>query len=247
MKRIVLTALLLVAPPWVHAGGGSVHLDEANIDLSNRQSLWNGAKLFVNYCMGCHSAQYMRYNRVGKDLGLSEEDLKRFLIFDPDKKVGDTMTIAMRSEDAAKWFGTPAPDLSLVARSRGPDWLYTYLRTFYVDPKRPFGVNNLVFKDVAMPHVLWELQGLQKPVYRTEKGPDGKERKVIDRLELVQPGKLSPAEYDKAVRDLVAFLTYVGEPAQFERKRLGPWVIAYLVLLLVVFYLLKKEYWRDVH
>ncbi len=246
MRRIVLSALLLAAPLWAQAGGGAVPLDKANIDLDNRQSLWHGAKLFVNYCMGCHSAQYMRYNRVGKDLGLSEDDLKQYLVFG-EKKVGDTMTIAMRPEDAARWFGTPAPDLSLVARSRGPDWLYTYLRTFYLDPKRPFGVNNLVFKDVAMPHVLWELQGWQKPVYRTVKRADGHEEKIIERLELAVPGKLSPAEYDKAVRDLVAFLTYVGEPAQFERKRLGPWVLAYLALLIVVFYVLKKEYWRDVH
>jgi len=246
MRGIVLSTLLLAMPLRAHAAGGSVPLDSADIDLGNRQSLWHGAKLFVNYCMGCHSAQYMRYNRVGKDLGLSEDDLKQYLIFG-DKKVGDTMTIAMRPEDAARWFGTPAPDLSLVARSRGPDWLYTYLRTFYLDPKRPFGVNNLVFKDVAMPHVLWELQGWQRPVYRTVKRADGHEEKVIERLELAVPGKLSPAEYDKAVRDLVAFLTYVGEPARFERRRLGPWVLAYLALLIVVFYVLKKEYWRDVH
>ena len=246
MRSIVLTAVLLVVASAAQASGGEAHLDKAHIDLSNRQSLWHGAKLFVNYCMGCHGARYMRYNRVGRDLGLSEDDLKRYLIFG-DKKVGDTMTTAMPAEDAAKWFGTAPPDLSLVARSRGPDWLYTYLRSFYLDPSRPFGVNNAVFKDVAMPHVLWELQGWQKAVFRTERDAEGHEHKVLERLELAEPGTLSPAEYDKAVRDLVAFLAYVGEPAQLERKRLGPWVLAYLVLLFVVFYLLKKEYWRDVH
>lgn len=245
MRKSILTVLLCVLPVWAQASGGGVHLEKARIDLSNKASLQRGAKLFVNYCLSCHSARYMRYNRMGRDLGLTDEQVKENLIF-TGRKVGETMTVAMSPADAKNWFGTTPPDLSLVARSRGVDWLYTYLKTFYLDESRPFGVNNLVFKDVGMPHVLWELQGWQKPVYKTVSGENGHSQQVIE-LELVKPGKLSTPEYDQAVRDLVTFLAYLGEPAKLERQRIGFWVLLYLAVFFVVSYLLKKEYWKDVH
>ncbi len=174
------------------------------------------------------------------------EALKADYMFTTDK-VGDQMKVAMSAEDAEKWFGTKVPDLTLVARSRGSDWLYTYLRTFYQDDSRPMGVNNLVFKDVGMPHVLWKLQGVQKPVYKTVTDEEGTEHQVIERLELAEPGSMSAEQYDAAVLDLVNFLTYLGEPARVERERLGIWVILFLVVFTALAYVLKKEYWKDVH
>ena len=163
------------------------------------------------------------------------------------EKSGDTMTIAMQKGDAENFFGTAAPDLSVIARSRGADWLLTYFMTFYRDDSRPFGVNNLAFKDTAMPHVLWELQGIQKPVFKTVVSEDGTQREVIDHLELETPGSLDSKDYKKTVNDLVNFLVYVGEPAQIQRKSTGVIVILYLLVLLVIVYMLKKEYWKDVH
>lgn len=250
MRKIILSFLLVLLPGLVLAAGGGVHLDKADIDLHNNQSLQRGAKLFVNYCLSCHSAQFQRYNRMASDIGLTDEQVIENLMFASDK-VGSTMTIAMSRADGKAWFGAAPPDLSLVARSRGVDWLYTYLRTFYVDETRPFGVNNIVFPSVGMPHVLTELQGVQKPVYKTvvEHDSDGKEtsKEVIEHLELVEPGKMTPVEYDQAMRDLVGFLSYVSEPVQLERKALGVKVILFLLVLLVVSYLLKKEFWKDIH
>jgi ubiquinol-cytochrome c reductase cytochrome c1 subunit len=228
------------------AAGGGVHLDKADVDLTNQASLQNGAKLFVNYCLSCHSAAYMRYNRMAKDLGLSEEQVQNNLMFAADK-VGETMTIAMPANDAKKWFGTKIPDLTVVARARGEDWLYTYLRTFYLDASRPWGVNNATFKDVGMPHVLWELEGLKQPVYEIHKDHEGNETKRIVKYEIVQPGKMSEAEYDNAVRDLVNFMVYMGEPAKLSRYNIGVWVLLFLALLFVVSYAMKKEFWKDVH
>jgi ubiquinol-cytochrome c reductase cytochrome c1 subunit len=228
------------------AAGGGVHLDKADVDLTNQASLQNRAKLFVNYCLSCHSAAYMRYNRMAKDLGLSEEQVQNNLMFAADK-VGETMTIAMPANDAKKWFGTKIPDLTVVARARGEDWLYTYLRTFYLDASRPWGVNNATFKDVGMPHVLWELEGLKQPVYEIYKDHDGNETKRIVKYEIVQPGKMSEAEYDNAVRDLVNFMVYMGEPAKLSRYNIGVWVLLFLALLFVVSYAMKKEFWKDVH
>ena len=242
MRKIILSFLLVLLPALTLAAGGGVHLDKADIDLHNQQSLQRGAKVFVNYCLSCHSAQFQRYNRMARDIGLTDNQVIENLMFASDK-VGSTMTVAMSRADGKTWFGAPPPDLSLTARSRGVDWLYTYLRTFYVDETRPFGVNNVVFPSVGMPHVLWELQGVQKAVYK--KDEHGKD--VIDRLEIVEPGKLTPVEYDQTVRDLVGFLSYVSEPVQLERKALGVKVILFLLVLLVVAYLLKKEYWKDVH
>ncbi len=246
MKKMIIALLFAVLPSLGFAAGGGVHLDSADIDLSDQASLQRGAKLFVNYCLSCHSAAFMRYNRMGRDLGLSDDQVKDNLMF-ASEKVGELMTVAMPQADSKRWFGNPPPDLSVISRARGVDWLYTYLRTFYQDEKRPFGVNNVVFPDVGMPHVLWELEGLKKPVYKTEKGADGHETHTITGYETVVPGKLSAEEYDVAVRDLVNFLSYLGEPVQLERKRLGLWVMLFLGILFVLAYLMKKEYWKDIH
>jgi ubiquinol-cytochrome c reductase cytochrome c1 subunit len=245
MKKRLLLLLLTVTPALVLAAEGGVHLDKANIDPDNQQSLQRGARLFVNYCLSCHSADLMRYERMGKDLGIDEKLVAENLMF-TGGKVGDLMTVATNPEDAKEWFGTVPPDLSVIARFRGVDWLYTYLRSFYLDPSRVTGVNNLVFPDVGMPDVLWELQGWQKPVITTVKDADGTERKVI-KLELVEPGKLSPKEFDRAVRDLVNFMAYMAEPAKHERQQVGVKVILFLLVFLVLAYLLKKEFWKDVH
>ena len=246
MRRSIL-ALTLLLPSMAFASGG-VELLPANNDITDKASLQRGAQLFVNYCMGCHSAKYVRFERLGKDLGLSDEELKENLMFSAEK-VGETMTIAMDKDDAKKWFGVTPPDLSVIARARGgTDWLYTYLLTFYVDPSRPLGVNNLVFKDVAMPHVLWERQGWQKAVYETVTDEAGKKHQVIKSVELIDSKDEAKAElYKKEVRDLVNFLEYIGEPAKLERLSLGWKVILFLFIFLGFAYALKKEYWRDVH
>ena len=245
MKKSVLTVLLVLVPAWVVAAGGGHGLDKANIDPNNRESQQRGARLFVNYCLSCHSAELMRYERIGKDLGINEKMLKENLIF-TGGKVGDLMTVATADADSKEWFGTIPPDLTVIARSRGVDWLYSYMRSFYRDDSKLIGVNNLVFPDVGMPHVMWELQGWQEPVITTVKDPDGTERKVVE-LELVEPGLLTPKEYDRAVRDLVNFLDYMGVPAKYERQHLGVKVIMFLLVLLVLAVLMKKDFWKDVH
>lgn len=187
----------------------------------------------------------MRYSRIGSDLDYDEAQLESLLVF-TGAKVGDLMENAMRREDAKRWFGVVPPDLSVVSRSRGVDWLYTYLRSFYQDPSRPWGVNNAVFNDVAMPHVLWELQGLQHAVFDVVKDKEGVEHRVISKLVISEPGKLTGEQFDDAVRDIVNFLHYMGEPTKQKRLQLGGWVILYLGIFFVVMLMLKKEYWRDV-
>ncbi len=246
MKKLIVAFLLAAAPLLALAAGEGPHLDDANIDLSDQASLQRGAKYFVNYCLSCHSAKYQRYNRMAKDLGLTEQEVIDNLMFTTDK-IGDTMNIAMTEQQGTAWFGNPPPDLSVLIRARGVDYIYTYLRSFYLDEKRPFGVNNTVFPDVGMPHVLWELQGTQKAVYKVEKDSAGHDVEVFDRFEPVTPGLLSAEEYDQLARDLTAFLSYVGEPIQMERKRLGVWVLLFIAVFFVLAYLLKKEYWKDIH
>lgn len=241
---IFITAFFLA--PGAFASGAHVHLDAANVDLNDRAALQRGAKTFVDYCVNCHSAAYMRYNRIGEDLGIPEEEVVAQLI-KTASKVGDTMTVALDKEDGKRWFGNAPPDLSVEARARGADWLYTYLRSFYRDESRPWGVNNTVFKDVAMPHVLWELQGLQEPVKEMVRTEDGKEQEEITGFKLVEPGKLSPKEYDATVHDLVSFLVYLSEPSKLQRLPLGKWVLLFLAVMFVLTYLLKKEYWKDIH
>jgi len=245
MKKIIIALVALALPVMANASSGA-HLDKADINLDNKVSLQNGVKMYVNYCLGCHSLKYMSYARMAKDLELPEELVLENLMF-TGKKIGDYMTISMPVASSEEWFGVAPPDLSVVARSRGADWLYTYLRSFYADDTRPFGTNNLVFNAVGMPHVLSQLEGLKKPVYAAEKDEDGKEHEVFTGYEYITSGSMTPAEYDKQVLDLVNFLVYTGEPAQLVRYDLGVKVILFLLFLLVVTYLLKKEYWKDVH
>jgi ubiquinol-cytochrome c reductase cytochrome c1 subunit len=196
--------------------------------------------------MGCHSAQYVRYNRVARDLQLTEEQLVQNLMF-AGGNVHDTMQIAMRPDDSAAWFGKTPPDLSLIARSRRPDYLYTFLKSFYADPgSRATGANNMVLAGTAMPHVLWELQGIQEAVYRQEVGADGTTRQVFDRFELAQPGSMTPEEFGQAARDITAFLSWAAEPMQVERQRLGILVLLFLLVLFAFSYLYYKELWKDV-
>lgn len=248
-RWILLFGLLFSFTASAASGSGcgnwDAPCDHAEIDLSDQASLQNGAKLFMNYCFGCHSTQYQRYNRVARDLGIPDELMVENLIF-TGAKVGDLMKNSMSQQDAAQWFGAPPPDLTLVARVRGSDWLYTYLRAFYADTSRPFGVNNAVFKSVGMPHVLEELQGIPTAITET-KMVEGEAQQVIVGFETDGSGEFSEEEYDEAVLDLVNFLTYSAEPVALKRQGLGKWVLGFIVILLVLTYLLKKEYWRDVH
>lgn len=239
-----LSVVLAGFAVWAAANGESrIELEPAGNNMASTASLQSGAKYYVNYCLGCHSAKYVRYNRLAADLQLSEEQLVENLMFTGEQPF-DTMDIAMRSEDAARWFTIAPPDLSLIARSRGTDYLYTYLRSFYVAPERPTGVDNLVLPGTSMPHVLWELQGMQVPIY--EDDPERAGAKVFRGFEIVRPGTLSPTEFDRVVRDIVNFLDYIGEPMQRERQALGIRVIAFLFVFLLIAFLLKKEIWKDV-
>ena len=239
MKKLLIA--LLFAPVLALASGGNVHLDKWPGSVSDKAALQNGAKLFVNYCMNCHGASFMRYQNL-MDLGLTEQQVKDNLMFTSDK-IGGLMAVAARSDEQKKWFGATPPDLTIIARARGElgnagagaDWLYTYLRTFYRDPNRPTGWNNVVFENVGMPNPLWQLQGQQVRNAETHK------------LELAVPGQMSPAEYDKAISDLVGFMVWMGEPQQEFRRTLGIFVFIFLALLFVVSYALKKEYWKDIH
>ena len=243
--KTTLVALLIAVPSVVFAAGSNYPLDHADYDLTDKASLQNGAKLFMNYCLGCHQMQYQRYQRSFNDLGIPEELGEEYLQFTGDK-VSDYIKSAMPADSAAKWFGAPPPDLTLVARVRGADWLYTYLRTFYVDESRPFGVNNMVFPEVGMPHVLQELQGTPSKTSE-QRMVDGE---MVDRYVGIKSdgtGELSASEYDAAVLDLVNFMVYVGEPMQLERKATGKWVLVFILVFFVFVYLLKKDYWREVH
>lgn len=242
VRHGLLAAILLAMPVYANAAGGDVHLDKAPINLNNQESLQRGAKLFVNYCLNCHSANYMRYNRL-TDIGLSEEQIRTNLLFTADK-VGDTMQVAMTKGDAKAWFGVVPPDLTVEARARTADWLYTYLRGFYRDDTRPTGWNNVAFPNVGMPHILWELQGQQVLKLDEPLAAGGAE---THRLALDKPGSMTTAEYDLAIADLVNYMVYMAEPAQTDRKRLGVFVLLFLGLLFVVSYYLKKEFWKDIH
>lgn len=243
MKNKILTALcgLLAVTSFATtafaAGGGP--LMHADVNLRDTAALQRGAKVFVNYCFSCHSAQYMRYNRLAEDLDLTEEQVSENLMF-ADAKIGDLMKTAMTASQGEAWFDKAPPDLSLTARSRGADWVYTYMLTFYRDESG--GWNNQVLPNAAMPHVLWSLQGVQEAVVEEHDGLD-----TITGFELVEPGLQSPEEYERTVRDLVTFMEYLSEPAQLTRRNAGVWVMLYLALFALVAYALKAEYWRDVH
>jgi ubiquinol-cytochrome c reductase cytochrome c1 subunit len=242
MKKLL--AALLLAPALALASSSELNLDHPPIDSNDLPSLQRGAKVFVNYCLNCHSASYMRYNRL-KDLGLSESQIKDNLMFAADK-VGETMTVAMRTQDAKAWFGAPPPDLTVVGRSRGADWLYTYLRTFYRDPERATGWNNLAFPSVGMPHVLYQLQGVQALKVETTTDAHGHKHETRS-LVLESPGTMTPNQYDELVADLVNYLVYMGEPAGNSRVQIGIYVLLFLIVFILVTWLLKRAYWKEVH
>ena len=242
MKKTVAFLLLFYSVAGFAAGSGNLKLDHVNIDLNDTPSLQRGARIFVNFCLSCHSASFMRYNRMAADLGIDEEILKESMMFAADKS-GELMETTMSVKDAKEWFGTAPPDLSLMSRSRGADYIYTYMRSFYLDETSPSGWNNTVFPHVAMPHAMYEWQGNQRAIFST----DAEGKKVFERFELVKKAQLSPEEYDDAMRDLTNFMVYLGEPAKLVRYRYGFWVMMFLLLLIGLTYVLKKEYWRDVH
>lgn len=244
MRKLIISLLALLPVLAVAAGGGNVHLDKANYDLTDKASLQNGFKMYVNYCLACHQQKYQRYQRSAMDLGVSDELLKENLMF-TGEKVGDHIKNSMPEADGKQWFGGLPPDLTLVARVRGADWLYTYLRSFYVDPSRPFGVNNVVFKDVGMPHVLQSLQGVPR-LEGQQALVDGEQKVQGAKIVTDGSGELTSEEYDQAVLDLVNYLVYTGEPTRLESERLGTWVIGFLIIFTIFAYLLKKEFWRDV-
>ena len=235
MKKLL--AALLFAPALALASGAAIHLDRAPNVQGDNAALQSGARTFVNYCLNCHGASFARYSRL-TELGLSEQQVRDNLMFTAEK-IGETMRVAARPDEQKRWFGAAPPDLTLIARARssadgsGADWLYTYLRSFYVDEKRPTGWNNVVFENVGMPHVLWQLQGVQVL---------NKDHK----LELLVPGSMSAADYDKLIGDLVGFMVWLAEPHAGFRKNLGFGVLAFLVVLFGVAYALKKAYWKDV-
>jgi ubiquinol-cytochrome c reductase cytochrome c1 subunit len=246
-----MAVLCLVSGAQANEGGAP--WDKFPTDrVTDTAALQNGAKLFVNYCLNCHSAAYMRYNRL-RDIGLSNEQIKANLLFASDK-VGDTMKAAIDPKDAKAWFGKNPPDLSVIARSRaggqgsGADYLYTYLRSFYPDSSRPTGWNNTAYPNVGMPHVMWELQGEQKPVYDEIEDPHehGKTVHLFKGFETVTKGKMNREEFNLATADLVAYLQWMGEPAQTQRKRLGVWVLLFLGLFTLIAWRLNAAYWKDI-
>ena len=244
MRRLLLALLFapLAATSPAQASEGGYRLDRAPIEPTNLLSLQSGARTFVNYCLNCHGAQYMRYNRL-TDLGLTESQIRDNLVL-TEAKVGDTMKVALTTKDGKAMFGAAPPDLSVVGRSRGADWLYTYLRTFYRDESSPTGWNNAVFPQVAMPHALWTLQGERALTLVEDKEHHGAPQYKWTRL---SEGSMNEVQYDAAVRDLVNFLVYMGEPSAVDRKRIGIVALFVLGVLFIFAYALKKEYWKDVH
>jgi len=250
-KTILFIAAAIMLMPMMAAASGGAHLLKAPIDINDKESLRRGAKAFADYCYSCHAASFMRFNRIAKDLEMEEQEVREMMIHTRGKKgeptkIGDLMKVSMTDDYAKSAFGTAVPDLSLTARARGADWVFTYLRSFYVDDYRPSGFNNTVFPDVGMPNVLWSLQGLQEPVYKTVVHGDV-EVEELDHFELIQAGKLSSDEYDVFLGDLTNFMVYVAEPVQVERRSMGWKVLLFLVVLFGFAYALKKEYWKDVH
>lgn len=241
MTRWISGLLLVVAGSVALANQGGVKLDHAPIDPSDKASLQRGAQHFMNYCLTCHGAQYVRFDLLTR-IGLTEDQVKKNLIL-TDAKIADYMTVVLNPKDAKAWFGVPPPDLSVEARVRGADWLYTYLRSFYRDDQRDSGWNNLVFRQVAMPHVLYELQGEQD--IKAEEGKPGEHH--VATLVLTKPGKLSPKEYDQFTADLVNYLVFMAEPDQQTRIRIGYGVMVFLALAFVITRALKHEYWKDIH
>jgi ubiquinol-cytochrome c reductase cytochrome c1 subunit len=240
---------ILLGALGVFAGAGSAVAQEAegltpaNVRVENLASVQRGARIYFNYCSGCHSIKYMSYSRLSEDLKLSPDDVLASFAF-TGAKIGDQVVSNMPEANSALWFGKTPPDLSLEARAKGPDWIYHYLQSFYLDPTRPTGWNNTVFPNVSMPNVLWELQGEQRAVMAPAKAGEDAQ---VEKLELAVPGKESAAAYDDTARDVTAFLTYVGEPAALVRESTGLWVVLYLAFFTFLAWLLKHEFWKDVH
>jgi ubiquinol-cytochrome c reductase cytochrome c1 subunit len=245
VKNWVLITIALLSAGAALAEEGEITLLPSGADIKDTESLQRGARNFMNYCSGCHSLKYLRYNRLAADLKIPETELAGTLMFTSDK-VFDTINSAMPA-DSESWFGKQPPDLSLVARAKGPDYVYSFLKGFYDDKTRPWGVNNLYLASAAMPHVLEHLQGRQKPVFKNEPDAHGSARMVLVGVDSMTPGALKPEEYDQFVRDLANFLDYVGEPVKEKRQSLGVFVTLFLLVFFVFAYLLKKEYWKDVH
>jgi ubiquinol-cytochrome c reductase cytochrome c1 subunit len=250
MKKILLTLISALAfSAGAFASEEGPAWDKAPNNINDLAALQNGAKLFVNYCLSCHSAAFMRFNRM-RDIGLTEQQIKDNLLFTTEK-VGDTMKAAIDPKQAKEWFGANPPDLTLVARSRsghggsGADYLYTYLRTFYRDPSKPTGWNNLVFPNVGMPHVLWQLQGEREPEFETRE-EHGHEMKVFKGWKQVTPGTMTPLQYEEAVGDLVGYLTWMSEPAQNARVRVGVWVLLFLALFTAITWRLNAAFWKEI-
>jgi ubiquinol-cytochrome c reductase cytochrome c1 subunit len=227
------------------AAGGSVHLEPAEIDPDNVSSLQRGARNFMNYCSGCHSAQYVRFNTIGKSLGLSEEQLVDNLMFNADKTF-ETIKSSMPPADAARWYGKAPPDMSLMARAKGTDYVYNFLKGFYVSPESPTGVDNLVLAGTSMPHVLWELQGFQAANFEHHENEDGSVTTTFEGFEQLSPGSMDAEDYDDFVRDTVNFLAYIAEPIRSDRRKLGVWVIMFLIFFFILSVQLKKQIWKDV-
>ena len=241
VKRLAFAALAAVGLAGIAHAAEEGGMEPQNIRADDIASLQRGSRLFFNYCSGCHSLEFMRYSRIAEDLKLDEKDVQASLIF-TGARIGDKATNQMPATLAATWFGKAPPDLSLEARAKGSDWVYHYLKSFYLDPSRPVGWNNTVFPNASMPNPLWELQGLQVGV----KGGEGDDAKV-EKLEIKTPGRVSEAQYDQDVRDITAFLTYAAEPAALKRTSMGIWVLLYLAFFTFIAWLLKHEFWKDVH
>ena len=251
MKKLLLSLILSLGfVTGAQAASAGIQWDKAPNMLNDKASLQNGAKLFVNYCLNCHSAAYMRYNRL-QDIGLTEKQIKENLLFTTDK-VGETMKAAIDPKQAKEWFGANPPDLTVIARSRagangsGADYLYTYLRTYYRDETKATGWNNLAMPDVAMPHPLWELQGERKPLFNEVEAHGHKTQVFAGKWEQVKPGSMTPLQYDQAIGDLVGYMQWMGEPAQSSRVRVGVWVLLFLLAFAVIAWRLNASYWKDV-
>ena len=245
IKASVLIAVGLLFAGTALAEEGEIRLHESGTDIRSTESLQRGARNFMGYCSGCHSLKYLRYNRLAADLKIPDSELAKNLIFTPAKPF-EEITTAMPA-DSTDWFGKQPPDLTLMARERGVDYIYSYLKGFYVDKTRPWGVNNLYLAGTAMPDVLAQLQGLQKPVYKNEQDPHGSAKMVLVDVAAMTPGALKPEEYDQFVRDIANFLDYAAEPVKATRETMGIFVMLFLLVFFVFAYLLKKEYWKDVH
>jgi ubiquinol-cytochrome c reductase cytochrome c1 subunit len=243
LRNLALAALAFIGTAGVAVASEEGGMAPVNVRVDDTASVQRGARLFFNYCSGCHSLQYMRYSRIGEDLKLDEKDVTSNLIFTA-AKIGDHATNNMPANLSSAWFGKTPPDLSLEARAKGSDWVYHYLKSFYLDPSRPVGWNNTVFPNASMPNALWELQGLQVASKGEGHGAEGG---AVEKLEIRTPGRLNAEQYDEAVRDITAFLTYAGEPAALKRTSVGIWVLLYLAFFTFIAWMLKHEFWKDVH